>query len=66
MIPRDPEGHLQATIQTLADALQAAILVAEELGQHAELTTRDALELTLRLRRASRVLHRLRPEGGAK
>jgi hypothetical protein len=62
--PPDPARRLHRTIQTLADALQAAILVAEELGRHVELTAHDALALTLRLRRASRVLHQLRPKGG--
>jgi hypothetical protein len=55
------------TIEELADALQTAVLVAEHLGQTAHLTARDALTLTLRLRKAARVLQRVRPRtGGAR
>jgi ABC-type cobalamin/Fe3+-siderophores transport system ATPase subunit len=63
---RDSVRLLRRTVEDLADGLQTAVLVAEQLAQTASLTARDALTLTLRLRRATRVLRRLRPtKGGA-
>jgi hypothetical protein len=64
MTRRAPVRRLRSTVQQLADALQAAVGVAEELGQHAHLNVRNTLTLTLRLRRATRVLQRLRPRAG--
>jgi hypothetical protein len=58
--------RLRRSIQRLADALQVAVGIADELAQHAQLTVRDALDLTLRLRRAARVLQQLRPKGGTR
>lgn len=63
MAPCDP--NLQRIVDELANALQAAVLIAEHLQLASAATAQDASALTRNLRRAAGALQNLRAEGGA-
>ena len=63
MASRDPD--LRAIVDDIANALQAAVLIAEHLQRASSATTQDAGAMIRNLRRVTDALERLRKTGGA-
>jgi hypothetical protein len=63
MASRDPD--LRAIVDEVANALQAAVLIAEHLERTSGNTAQDAVALTHNLRRVTRALEKLRKTGVA-
>lgn len=62
MAPRDP--NLQRVIDELANALQAAVLIAEHLQLASSATAQDAIALSRNLKRATGAIQQFRVERG--
>ena len=62
MTPRDP--NLQRIVDELANALQAAVLIAEHLQVASAATTQDAVTLSRNLKRATDAIQKLRADRG--
>lgn len=63
MAPLDPD--LRGIIDDIANALQAAVLIAEHLQRASSATAQDAGAMILNLRRMTDSLERLRSTDGA-
>jgi hypothetical protein len=62
MAPLDP--HVRQIVDDIANALQAAVLIAEHLQSASSATAQDAGAMIRNLRRVTDALERLRKTGG--
>ena len=59
-----PDSDLRAIVDEVANALQAAVLIAEYLERSSSATAQDAGAMIRNLRRVTDALERLRTMGG--
>jgi hypothetical protein len=59
------DAHVRQTIDDIANALQAVVLIAEHLKRASSATAQDAEAMIRNLRRVTDSLERLRMPGGA-
>jgi len=60
-----PDPNVRRVVEELANALQAAVIIAEHLERSSAYAAQDAIAVTRSLKRMTGALAKLRGEGGA-